>query len=528
MARAAGAVEPSAPHQNEGDKAAAPPAPLIITSQPEGAVATAGAAGAAYRRAARSLQSAAIVYAAGGMVYALVLATPWTILAGGFVATRFLLLFLIYMWPTVLAVNLVAALGRRQVLVTTGVYALLVMAVAGIALVRNPALRIDEPLLLWFLANGPATILLLAFLRRRVRAVGPLVLAFMLLGTTGAFLAIDLVASSDAVLRGITAVAAPLGLDALTVFVLLHLVGFAMLGAIGWWLLGWIGRQYRAKRLSDQSITMDALWLLFAVAQTFTLAFEGWPWIFTGLVAFAAYKLVTRIGFALLRRRVAPGGRPPMLLLLRVFALGRRSEQFFDAFSLWWLRAGSISLIAGPDLVTTTVAPHEFLEFVGGRLSRRFVQGAADLEQRLACLDQHPDPDGRYRVNEFFCHADTWQMTMRRLARESDAVLMDLRSFSQTNQGCLYELEQLLNLVDLERVTFLVDETTERTFFERTLQVLWQTVDADSPNRQRDSATVTLVHAGKRANRAVEPLLRRLFASRGEGETVHAPGLPAW
>jgi hypothetical protein len=200
---------------------------------------------------------------------------------------------------------------------------------------------------------------------------------------------------------------------------------------------------YRQKRLSDQSLTIDALWLLFGVAQTFTLVFEGWVWIFTGLVAFASYKLVTLAGFALLRRQVLNEINAPMLLLLRVFALGRRSERFFDAFSKLWRQSGSISLIAGPDLITTVVEPHEFLDFISGRLSRQFMQGEADLERRITDLDRKPDPDGRYRVNEFFCRADTWQMTMCRLVKESNAVLMDLRSFSPINQGCFYELEQL-------------------------------------------------------------------------------------
>ena len=73
-------------------------------------------------------------------------------------------------------------------------------------------------------------------------------------------------------------------------------------------------------------------------------------------------------------------------------------------------QAVSASLLV-PDLITAVVEPHEFLGFVSGQLSRQFVQDEADLERRLAALDRQPDPDGRFRVNEFFCHADTWQMT---------------------------------------------------------------------------------------------------------------------
>lgn len=80
------------------------------------------------------------------------------------------------------------------------------------------------------------------------------------------------------------------------------------------------------------------------------------------------------------------------------------------------------------DLVTSTVEPHEFLDFLRGRIGRQFVSSALDLEQRISAMDRLPDPDARYRISEFFCHNDTWQMTVDRLATASDVVLMDLRS----------------------------------------------------------------------------------------------------
>jgi len=302
-----------------------------------------------------------------------------------------------------------------------------------------------------------------------------------------------------------------IGLGATTAYWTALLAGFAAFGLFGWWLLWWLGRRYRAKRFSDQSLTIDSLWLLFAIVQPVAIAPAGLGWMLTGPVAFGAYKLVTLVSFALLRRRFLAGRPAPMLLLLRVFALGRRSEQFFDSFAKWWRRAGSVSMIAGPDLVTALVEPHEFLDFVGGRLSRQFVQGQADLEQRLARLDRQPDPDGRYRVTDFFCHADTWQMTMRRLARQSDAILMDLRSFAPTNQGCLYELEQLLNLVDLKQVAFLVDDTTDRPFLEQSLQRLWQQVDPASPNCRVASPMVRLFPASRHSSRSLRTLLLALL-----------------
>ena len=154
-------------------------------------------------------------------------------------------------------------------------------------------------------------------------------------------------------------------------------------------------------------------------------------------------------------------------------------------------------MIAGPDLATTAVEPHEFLGFLSGKLARAFVSGSQDLDRRVAAIDAQPDPDGRYRVAEFFCRADTWQPTMQRLVRESDALMMDLRSFSPSNQGCVYGLGRLLGAIDLARVVFVIDATTDPVFLETSLSRLWATMSSDSPNR-----------------RTVEPAAR-LFEIRG-------------
>src|SRR6185503_4308267 len=104
--------------------------------------------------------------------------------------------------------------------------------------------------------------------------------------------------------------------------------------------------------------------------------------ILSGLVAFAAYKLVSTVALTLLRgRRRGPNVR---LLLLRVFALGKRSERLFEVLGSYWRHVGSIQLIAGPDLATKTIEPHEFLDLLTGKLARRFIDGPATLDRRLA------------------------------------------------------------------------------------------------------------------------------------------------
>jgi len=242
--------------------------------------------------------------------------------------------------------------------------------------------------------------------------------------------------------------------------------------------------------------------------------FEGWAWIFTGIVAFAAYKLAVWAGFTLVARKRREDATKLTLLLLRVFSLGKRSQRLFDLLSRIWLQAGSIDLIAGPDLATTTVEPHEFLDFMGGRLSRQFVSDETDLEQRVSNIDARSDPDGRYRVNEFFCRADTWQMTIQRLSRGSNAVLMDLRSFSKSNQGCVYELRHLFNSIPLDRVVLVIDHSTDAAFLEMTVREIWQDLEPSSPNVKLSKPLVKCLAIKQQSQAEIKSLLLMLFGVR--------------
>lgn len=473
------------------------------------------AAATAFRRATQSLRRSTLIYVVGGLLYALVFASAWIAVSkGGFIPVRFLWLLVCYSWPVVLTTGLLLAMGRRQWITLIGVYVVALVLIAALALVRNPALSLGQLGFFWAYANGPATVLLFTFLNRRVRAVGPLVLVFMVAGVTGAVLAIQVVGSNDGLLRGVVALGSVLGLGATFLYVLLHIVGFMVFGFLGWFLLHWIGRRYQLKRFSDQSLTMDAMWLLFGILQSITLVFEGWIWIFSGIVAFAIYRLAVRIGFARLARQSGDDSEPHTLLLLRVFSLGKRSEKLFNMMAKLWLRVGNVSLIAGPDLVTTTVEPHEFLAFLGNRLSRQFVQGEEDLQSRLSRIDRKPDPDGRHRVNEFFCYTDTWQSTMTQLAAQSNAVLMDLRSFSASNQGCLYELQQLLGCVPLVRILLVIDKTTDQVFLKKTLHRLWENIDATSPNLRVTSPKVRLYEVTSQSAAEIRNLLILLLGAR--------------
>jgi hypothetical protein len=480
---------------SSGGSPAAPPPSAPAGPTPDTAlairdVAPAGARSPQFDFLLKAPRNAAAVYVLAGVAYALVMTLGWMLATRlGFSLMRVAVIFWTYFWPAVLGAALVGGADRGRWRLVAGYFAVL-LVVAFVGYTSSPNGRWFDTAVFWLLTNAAPTVLLAAFLARRIRAVGPMVLAFMVLALLGSQLPATLLGNREAPLRALVRAGALFGLGGSGIFWGLMLAGAAVFAVIGWALLGWLGRAYERKRITDQMLTTDAMWLLFGMLQSFSLVFEHWAWIFSGLVAFLAFALARRLGFRALRAQPRP--TPRTLLLLRVFALGARSGRLFDVLQAHWLRQGNITMIAGPDLVTTTVEPHEFLGFLSGRLSRQFVQGRADLDARIARMDTAMDVDGRFRVNEFFCLADTWQMVMRELASRSDAVLMDLRSFSPERKGCLYELGELLKAVDLRRVLLVVDATTDRAFLEDSLWNLWEEVPEGSPNRASGDAEVRL------------------------------------
>src|SRR5215469_13044144 len=457
----------------------------------------------------------AAVYAAAGACYAAII-TGGVLLSDPtqtVVLVKLALLFWTFLWPVVPVAVLVAAYDRTRRGQVFAAYFGVLLLVVGIAAFRNPDIGPEKLVLYWIITNGPPTALIMAFLYRPVRAVGPLVLAFLIAISVGSQAVLSVAERSNSFLRALSDVGYAIGLSATAVFVATIVAGVLVFGLLlGWPVLKLLARRYDEKKFSDQSLTIDAVWLIFVVVQSIDLAFNGAVWMLTGLVAFAGYKLVSIFGL----RRAVLGERPSAsqtLLLLRVFALGRRSEKLFDTLRKHWQYVGSILMIAGPDLVTTTVEPHEFLDFIRGRVGRQFITDAKDVERRISAVDKVPDPDGRYRIAEFFCHNDTWQMTMERLAASSDVVLMDLRSFSPSNRGCTYELGRLLDGIDLNRVVFLVDSSTDRNFLETTVQSLWRSLSVESPNRAESARSVRLFSIATQGERELQSLVGVLLGA---------------
>ena len=75
---------------------------------------------------------------------------------------------------------------------------------------------------------------------------------------------------------------------------------------------------------------------------------------------------------------------------------------------------GNVLFITGPDLAAATVKPHDFLDFLSGKLSTRFIDSEEAIKRSIKEMDLVPDPDGRFRIKDFFCYEDTWRMVLSR------------------------------------------------------------------------------------------------------------------
>jgi hypothetical protein len=257
----------------------------------------------------------------------------------------------------------------------------------------------------------------------------------------------------------------PLGLDAGVVLLTLPV------GLLAWQRLKALARAYDLKHFSDAQLLAHTWWLL-VVVQSAVVLLNSYGGVLQRLgivmVSALAYAMFPPLlAWGLRRARAAEAGPPPRtLLLLRVFGDTARTESLFDRIALRWQLFGPVTMIAAPDVVARTVDPGDFLRFALGHVGASFVNTQADLDRRLATLDTTPDPDGRYRLNEFCCRDSSWQATVVALMHRADAVVMDLRGFDAKRMGCEFELRQLASRLRPEQVVLVIDKTTDRALLQ--------------------------------------------------------------
>jgi hypothetical protein len=482
------------------------------------------AASPLFRQATVAPWYSVLPYVAGGFTYAIVMTLGSSFANDLYGNWRQVVVQVsVYFWPGVVAALIVAPDDIRSRTRIVGCYLGILLLVTLLVIQPNQALTVLALPTVWVGLNIAPTLLLPAFLWRRVHAVGPAVLILLVTLTFGVQSLLWLYVSSPYFQHAVVTVASAAGLSAgLTVIALVVVGALLCVAVFGWPILRGLGRTYAHKLFSDKMLTIDTLFIVFAFFQGVAFAFQAFWSASWGLLAFFGYKTTTVLSFRVMRRSGSSG---PTLLLLRVFRLGYRSEILLETLRRHWQLIGSMYMIGGPDLIASTIEPYRFLTFLSGNIAKLFVASPDDLKERLARLDHTSDPDGRYRINEFFCHIDNWQATMEALALRSDAVLMDLRGFSPANKGCEFEIGALLNTLDLRRVLLAVDSSTDQHYLQNTLHRLWMTTRGDSVNLKLTAPTIRIFHISDHPARDIALLLHTLL-TMPVADTTHV-GAPS-
>ncbi|MEO8149292.1 MAG: hypothetical protein ABI723_16725 [Bacteroidia bacterium] len=426
-----------------------------------------------------------------------------------FYSIRFAFLFLSYLWPVVFALNMVIPGKTKFKFSLLSFYFLIYLSICFIAAQTNLAFTIKQGLLLWELSNLLPTLLVLIFFKSKVRAIGSLVYTLIAVASSGSTTVLNYVLKSNSMMLTTINIGSAFHLGFYSSFIALFILLMVFFGFAGWYILIVIKNRYKAKKINDQKIMLDSIWILFAIYYSIDFAAQGYVWLIGGFLSFFLCKLIVTTGHKILNKKYQLK-ESSNLLFLRVFSLGKRSEQFFNLVSKHWRFAGSIQLISGPDLATTNLEPHEFTDYITGKLSRRFIGNPKDLEIRLSEMDNKPDRDGQYRVNDFFCYQNTWQMVLQKLVNKSNVVLMDLRGFSTANKGCEYEIRELFNIIPADRIVFIYDQTSDQVFMNQILKQAWDEMKPASLNKQSDFDSISMFKLTDLSYKNIRALLKLL------------------
>ncbi len=416
---------------------------------PPAAVTLADNQRAARRVALLLVGLSALVSASGAALFLGVAMAQENMLTPG----RLLTLTAINLWPVIPALGLLWRWSRTRVL-----GALALWFIGAMALIAWRSIE-PQPLAstlayLAFEIGMPMLLIAALCLGGATRAVAPWLMPLLMLLMATSVAGTDLLGWIVEA-RPQWLMALPEGVEAQQVLLFFVLAPWL----VAWWPAKWMGRAlaaaYSRRWLSELMVLFTAVWGIVLLLR----ALGAWQDMGLAsasmLLPLAWIPVVTLLA----RRRPSPG-RPPTLLVLRVFQRDAQVQALFDRVIERWRATGNTVLIAGTDLVERTLDAGDIFDFLDGRLAERFVRDSTEVAPRIAAFELEPDAEGRHRVNEVYCHDSTWQQALDALVAASDVVLMDLRSFKAHNRGCRHELGVLARAPRLARVVVLTDGDT--------------------------------------------------------------------
>jgi hypothetical protein len=372
------------------------------------------------------------------------------------------ILTLVMAWPIVLVLGVIERWSRRRVALLLAAW--FVGAVLLIAWRTSEAVALSG-IVAWmsFAIGIPLLLVSAVCLGNATRAIAPWLLPLFVLLAGAAQLGLD--ALSAMIDSGTGGGALRSAAEAFGHWGVILFFALAPM-LLAWWpakqLGHWLATAYAKQRFSELFYLFTAVWVLSLITPALGAASESWR---GALATFFLPLAWIPFSYPLLRA-VAPvvprQKRAPTLLVLRVFQKDASIQNLFDRVIERWRLTGNTVLIAGTDLTERTIDAEDIFTFIDGRLAERFIYHPDEIEAKLSQFELEPDIEGRYRVNECYCHDSTWQQALDRLIAISDVVLMDLRGFRKKNKGCLYELGVLAAAPAIGRVVILANPGGDR------------------------------------------------------------------
>lgn len=381
----------------------------------------------------------------------------------GFGWRRFGVLSLVYLWPCIPGIGLLERWSRFKILMFSSGFIL--FAAIVVILNSNENQPVGEVLSWLSREQLPALIFVFFMTGSRLRTVGPYLLVVFFLLTISSLLGLS--ALEQLINQGSDTWLATLvyASNVTTIFILFSVLPWLLaFFPIRYWAQR-LAEAYRNKAFSEPLYLFAGLWGIALLFQAMMLSHSIGGMAYWVLCAW----LIIPAAVQLMKRSLQPRIQPPTLLLLRVFRPDDAIRSLFDSVVERWRYSGNTVMIAGKDLALRTLEPNELFAFFSGHLKDRFISDDDKLSQAYQNLDMQADPDGRYRVNEFFCFDHTWKIVLAKLVDKTDCVLMDLRGYTAERHGCTHELKVLSNQSHLRKLVILHDRHTEKNTAEQLL-----------------------------------------------------------
>ncbi|WP_411726972.1 hypothetical protein [Methyloglobulus sp.] len=378
---------------------------------------------------------------------------------------RLCMLTLVNAWPLVPSIGLLERWSRWKILLVSVSYLLLTSVMVMLKSTDNQNLG---SVLLWLFGEQIPLLVFVFFLTgSKSRAIGPYLLVVFFLLTASSLLGLS---ALEQVIKGgpdswLMDLLLATPFNAYVVFILFSMVPWLPAFYPVRYMARRLAEAYRHKVFSEPLYLLSGLWSIALIFQAMTLSHSA------GLSAYGilAAWLVIPLSVVLMKPMLHPPYQPPTLLLLRVFRADDGIETLFDSVVERWRYTGNTLMIAGKDLALRNLDPDELFAFLSGHLQDRFISDDARLQQAVQKLDLQADPDGRYRINEFFCFDSTWKLVLATLVDKADSVLMDLRAYTPKREGCTHELTVLATKPHLQKLVILFNKDTDKQAAEQLL-----------------------------------------------------------